>query len=35
VVGGQCLGDHHPGPGGHRRGGGIDDEEDAHFECAT
>jgi hypothetical protein len=30
VVGGQRLGDDDPGPGGHRRRGGIDDEEDPH-----
>ena len=30
VVGGEGLGDDHPGPGGHRRRGGVDDQQDAH-----
>jgi hypothetical protein len=34
-AGGQRLGDDDPGPGGHRRRGGIDDQQDAHGGCET
>ena len=30
VIGGEGLGDDDPGPGGHRRRGGVDDQQDSH-----